>query len=257
MLKLLLTKNIIKNENVENSENNINVFLLCFNESFLLPHTIKHYKKYLPSCKITIYDNESTDNSVEIAKQLGCSVVSWSSNNIHDEDLQIKLRNSIWKKCKSGWIIMADMDEFLCITEDDLINEKNLGSTILQVKGYDMIGESETLNLTDIDLQEIKKYVDNHTESKNLCFLREAIVDMNYSEGSHRCNPKGKVIYSSNVYINKHMSLLGIKFLTNKLTERYKRNDKMRKKGWNTHYTQDITKIETIYKTAIDNSKFI
>jgi glycosyltransferase involved in cell wall biosynthesis len=235
----------------------INVFLLCFNEAPLLPHTIKHYKKFLPSCKITIYDNESTDNSVNIAKELGCTVVSWSSNNIHDEDLQISLRNSIWKTCKNGWIIMADMDEFVCVTEDELKQEMNSGVTILSIKGYDMIGDSETLDLTDIDLQKITKYIDNPHEYKNLCFLRDNISDMNYGPGSHFCNPTGKISHSSKVYINKHMSCLGLPFLKNKLVERYKRNEKMRTKGWNIHYTQDLEEIEKMYTTNITNCKII
>jgi len=235
----------------------INIFLLCFNESFLLPHTVNHYKKYLPNCKITVYDNESTDNSVEIAKKLGCNVFSFSSNNIHDEDLQIKLRNSVWKNCNSGWIIMADMDEFVCITENELMKEMELGTTILQLKGYDIIGESETLDLTDIDLQKINKYVINHFESKKLCFLREAIIDMNYGAGSHTCDPKGNVVYSSNVYINKHMNILGLNFFINKVTKRYERNEKMRSKGWNIHYIEDIDRITKIYKKNIDKCNIL
>jgi len=235
----------------------INIFLLCFNESALLPHTVNHYKKYLPSCKITIYDNESTDNSVEIAKNLGCNVFSFSSNNIHDEDLQIELRNSIWKNCNSGWIIVADMDEFLCVTETELMKEMKLGTTILQIHGYDMIGESETIDLTDIDLQKINKYIKNHLEGKNLCFLREKIIDMNYGAGSHTCEPSGNLVYSSKVYINKHMSTLGLNFLINKQIKRYERNEKMRLKGWNIHYTQDIDKIKEMYKKSIDNCNII
>jgi hypothetical protein len=230
----------------------INIFLLCFNESALLPHTINHYKKYLPSCKITIYDNESTDNSVDIAKNLGCSIVSWNSNNIIDDELYIELKNSVWKKCNSGWIIMADMDEFLCVTEVELMKEKELGTTILQIDGRDMIGESETLDLTDIDLQKINKYIKNNYESKNLCFLREEIVDMNYSLGAHSCNPTGNIVYSSNVYINKHMNVLGLNYLIDKHIKRYKRSEKMRLKNLCIHYTKDIDKIKEMYKECID-----
>lgn len=122
---------------------NINVFLLC-------------YKKYLPSCKITIYDNESTDNSVKIAKNLGCNVISWNSGNTMNEFIQKYIKNNCWKKINNGWIIVADMDEFLCVTEQELNNEKSIGTTILNIKGYNMIGESDTLDLSDIDLQNIK-----------------------------------------------------------------------------------------------------
>ena len=237
----------------------INVFLLCFNESSLLLHVINHYKKYLPSCKITIYDNESTDNSVELAKSYGCNVVSWNSNNIFDEYMQVNLRNNIWKNIKLGWIIMADMDEFLCVTEEELIKEMSLGTTMLKIKGYDMIGESDTLDLSDIDLQDIKKYVDNNYESKNLCFLRDKIINMNYGIGSHTCNPTSndKIIYSSYVYKNKHMNMLGLKYLTNKITKRYERSEEFRKLGMFFHYTNDLDKIKNNYINAINNCKMI
>jgi hypothetical protein len=51
----------------------MNVFLLCYNERAMLPHTVNHYKKHLPSCTITVYDNESTDGSAALARQLGWS----------------------------------------------------------------------------------------------------------------------------------------------------------------------------------------
>jgi hypothetical protein len=233
----------------------IHVFLLCYNESALLPHTIHHYKKYLPSCKITVYDNESTDASVQIAKELGCSVVSWSSNNILNEDIQIRLRNTIWKSIANGWILMADMDEFVCVSEDELLKEKESGTSVLQIKGYDMIGESQTVDLTDIDLQKIEKCIDNHYEDKNLCFLREKITDMDYGPGSHSCNPKGNVVFSSTLYKIKHMNALGLEYLTNKLIKRYERAWQMRNKGWSTHYTNDIATIKARYTNYLNTCK--
>ena len=81
---------------------NINIFIFCHNEQVLLPYTINHYKSQLPSSKITILDNESTDNSVEIAKTLGCNIMSWSSNNIFNERINTSIKNNVWKSLKEG-----------------------------------------------------------------------------------------------------------------------------------------------------------
>jgi hypothetical protein len=233
----------------------INIFLLCYNESILLPHTIKHYKKYLPSCKITIYDNESTDNSVEIAKNSGCDIISWNSKNIIDDYKYLDIKNNCWKKVKNGWIIVADMDEFLCITEEELLEEYKKGTTILKVQGVNMIGESNTIDLSDIDLQEIKKYVYRDSESKKLCFLRDSITNIYYTSGAHNCNPQGIVKYSSQTYINKHMAYLGLNFIIDKTIKRYERSTLMRSKGLAVHYTDDIDKIKKNYYEQFQRTK--
>ena len=233
----------------------INIFLLCYNESALLPHTINHYKTYLPSCKITIYDNESTDNSVEIAKTLGCNVISWNSSNKIDDFKYIDIKNNCWKHIEHGWIIVADMDEYLCVTEDDLRSEIESKSTILTVKGINMIGESETVDLTDINLQHITSYLDFDDESKNLCFFRNYINNMNYDLGAHKCSPTGLVKYSKKTYYNKHMCYLGLKFIINKMINRFKRSDEMRNFNLAVHYTDDITRIQNEYNYNLHHSK--
>jgi Glycosyl transferase family 2 len=234
---------------------NINIFLLCYNESALLPQTIAHYKKHLPSCKITIYDNNSADNSVKIATSLGCKVIPWNSDNIIDDNRMRYIKNNCWKTVADGWIIVADMDEFLCITEDDLKSEKTLGNTIISIRGLDMIGESDTLGLTDIDLQKIVKYVYNKREDKNLCFYRNSIGEMNYAIGAHQAYPIGDIKYSQKIYYNKHMSYLGLNYIVNKTVQRYNRSEKMRGFGLATHYTNNKEEITQDYNNKLEKSR--
>jgi len=235
----------------------VTVFLLCFNESVLLPHTIKHYKTQFPSCRIIIYDNESTDDSVEKATLLGCEIVSWNSDNIIDDYKYSEIKNNCWKDLEEGWMIVADMDEYLCITEKELLKEESKGTTILTIQGYEMIGESETLDLSDIDLFEISKRFPNTMESKNLCFHSEHILEMNYNNGAHKCKPVGNVQYSKKKYINKHMCYLGLPYIIDKMQKRFDRSAKMRSNNLATHYTNNVEEITERYNKLLRHSQSV
>ncbi len=120
-----------------------------------------------------------------------------------------------------------------------------------------MVGESKSETLDDIDLNNIKKYIVHTPESKNICFLRPHIANMNYSCGSHTCNPLGIVKYSKKIYINKHMAFLGLPYIINKITERYKRSKEMQKQNYSIHYTDDVNKITFKYTKMLNESKLL
>jgi hypothetical protein len=235
----------------------ISIFLLCYNEEILLPHTIKHYKNLFPLSNITIYDNESTDNSVNIAKSLGCNVINFNSNNQNDVRIKCDIANKCWKNAPLGWIIMADMDEWLWIDENDLKYEDTQKTSILNIQGYDIVGESKTEDLLDVNLHLITKAIPNKSLSKKICFNSNYITDMNFSVGSHSCIPKGNIVYSSKTYINKHMSNLGLKFIIKKTLLRNERSIEMKKIGYSTHYHNNINNIEIYYNDILKRAQNI
>ena len=132
------------------------------------------------------------------------------------------------------------MDEWLDINIDDLNYEYNKGTTIISTKGCDMIGESNSLTLDDIDLY-------NPYQNKNICFLRDKVYCMNYSLGHHTCKPFGVIKYSNKIYNLKHMNYLGLLYITDKILKRYNRSLSMQKLKMSIHYTNDINKIKENY----------
>jgi hypothetical protein len=164
----------------------------------------------------------STDNSALIAKSLGCNVIYFKSNGLNDIK-QSNIKDTCWKHIKNGWIICADMDEWLCITHDELYDEYLNGTTILTIKGINMVGYSKTLSLKDINLHVLNKGVDYTFESKKLCFFTPSIKSVKYSIGAHIAKFTGNIKYSNITYINKHMECLGLNYYLNKKKNRNKR----------------------------------
>ena len=236
-----------------------NIFILCYNEEILLPHTINHYKTNIPNCKITILDNKSTDNSQNIAKSMGCNIIEWSSDRWEGiDDFKYKdLKNNCWKDVDDdSWIIVCDMDEWLCITEKDLEQEKLNGTTIIDVKGFEIVGTSKKTNLIDINLHQLNKGYFNDMESKKICFLNSDIKEINYSMGAHNCNPIGNIKYSNKKYYNKHMNYLGENYYIDKILKRNKRikNQHNNNKKIAGHYIDNETIIRRRYKGSLNKS---
>jgi hypothetical protein len=226
----------------------INIFILCHNEQVLLPLTVDYYKNIFPNSIITIYDNESSDNSVEIAKTLGCNVISWSSNNQNNVFMKADISNNCWKSVKSGWIISIDMDEWLCITEESLIQEQLKGTTVLQTQGIEMIGECSSPHLKNFNIGSINRGIFFDGESKCVCFFRPSIKEMNYISGCHKCTPIGNVKFSSTIYVIKHFSYLGLQFIINKSMNRYARSRSVSERfNMSKHYKGDVDAIKSEY----------
>lgn len=55
-------------------KNEIAILIPCYNEEKTIAQVIEEYKIALPQAKIYVYDNNSTDNTVEIAKKSGAIV---------------------------------------------------------------------------------------------------------------------------------------------------------------------------------------
>jgi glycosyltransferase involved in cell wall biosynthesis len=233
----------------------LTIYLLCFNEEVLLPHTLHHYKTRFPNAKFIIIDNESTDRSVEIAKEAGCEIHTWQTKGIANIILNTELKNSIWKTATTDWILLADMDEWLNVTEEQLEKENSLGTTILQARGLQIVADSKSLLLDDINLHELKTGYWDPVYNKQLCFKRSEITDINYTRGAHKSSPKGVVKPSKTVYIMKHMNFLGFPWYNAKMRARYARADYNRSLRCSGHYSNNekvITdKFAAVQKAAV------
>jgi hypothetical protein len=167
----------------------LTVYAITYNEEYMLPHFINHYRNRFPKCHIVICDNYSTDDTVAIAKANDCTVCYYNSNNTMRDDYFLFIKEGIWKYpqgiwrsnhiCRSQWCAVVDCDEFLDITSSIL---DNANFNIVRADGYEMWGE-------DGDLDKISCGVFSHLESKTCLWNPLEISAINYTPGAHAASP--------------------------------------------------------------------
>jgi len=185
----------------------ITVYTATFNESKIIQFFIDHYRSRFPNCDIVVYDNESTDKTVEIAKLNNCEIIPYSSNGVINDQLLMDIKNTCWKSSKTDWVLTCDTDELLDINEQQLTYENSCGTTKIKSEAWQMVNMADSpKSLKDIKYGWRDNVVGGYClpYDKDLLFNKKH-VDINYVDyGCHTAHSKGTIKYSDKPYKMYH-----------------------------------------------------
>jgi glycosyltransferase involved in cell wall biosynthesis len=177
----------------------ITVYTITYNEELLMQFMIDHWRNRFPGCHIVIYDNKSTDKTVEIALANNCEVRGYESNNTLNDGVHMHIKNTCWMDAKTDWVVVCDLDELLEIDQAELLNEESNGTTIINTEGWSMVNLND-----DYDFKSMRHGHPDVRYNKRIMFNKKHISHINYGAGAHDCSPIGNVKYSSKIYTLHH-----------------------------------------------------
>jgi glycosyltransferase involved in cell wall biosynthesis len=181
----------------------IEAFTITYNEERILPQYIDWYSRFVD--KITIYDDHSTDKTLDIAYKAGCTIIPFGNDDF-DDRLNNEVRNNCWKNSPADWIIVGDLDEFIHCKEPIRDVLEKTEASIIKTQGWEIMSE------TDIPFTEAKMgYREPHLD-KVMCVRPDRIMDINFTFGGHHEDAQGDVVYfdnSSGLFKLLHFSGIG------------------------------------------------
>ncbi len=219
----------------------ITVYTLTYNEELQIKFLIDHYRKRFPNCRIVIYDNMSTDTTVQIATDNGAEVRYFDTNNQISDSKYLEIKNHCWKEdAKTDWVLVCDSDELLEINEQQLKEEEKLGTSIVRSEGYNMVNMEDNL-----DIDGIKYGARAAPHDKPYLFNKKLISDMNYTPGCHSSNPVGQIKYSEKAYIAYHYNFINLELSIAKYKHYATRlSPENLQKGWGVHYLMKAEQVK-------------
>lgn len=209
----------------------LTVYTLVYNEQLLMQFMIDHYRSRFPNCHIVVYDNSSTDRTVEICRNNGCEIRGYPAKNQLDDGLHMRIKNTCWKDANTDWVLMCDLDELLDINEEQLKEEDAKGVTRIKTEAWTMVNPTDDTDHPS--LYKIDQGFRDPGYDKSLLFNKKHLKEINYNPGCHGCNPVGHVIDSDKAYQLRHYQYVNLQAFVNKRMETAKRLSEANKKnGW-------------------------
>lgn len=207
----------------------------------MLPFFLRHYEPIAE--RIFIYDDGSTDRSLEILKASPKVTVDLirCGGDSYVEALR-QLYNECWKRSRGAadWVIVCNVDEHFhhpAGVAAYLGSCQRAGFTIVPSYGYEMIA----LRFPAIDLQlshAVRRGVSWWAHHKTAIFAPDAIEASNFGVGRHTMDPVGRVLFPETCELRLlHYKYLGFRYLRSRHAQlglRQRAGD--RRQGYGQHY---------------------
>lgn len=226
----------------------LHVYMLCYNEERLLPHVLDYWSQYAD--KIIIYDNMSTDSSLDIIRKYPKTEIrTFDTDGKISDRTYLEIKNNAWKESrgKARFVALVDTDELV-------YHPKGLDVflTIAYLRGYTIISPLNVYSVLSTVNNGFDPAIDLSISDDNnqLAFLDSAVVhgfkinifspilsEINYLPGAHAANPVGYInILNDSIMVHYHY-IVGV----NQLIEKYKMNalrlsEDNKINGWASHY---------------------
>lgn len=186
----------------------INLLTICYNEEKTIRQFLEHYSF---CTSITIYDNKSTDRTVELIKKHrpDAIIVEYDTNDEIDNKKFLDIKNNVWKGSEADWQIVVDCDEFILnpYRADSITSYLEMlqkrGVTLIPTIGYNAHFDSFREDFH----QSFQEASFAPIYGKYCIFNPKKIKEMNYKIGAHECSPEGEIVLT-----NPHLYMLHFKY---------------------------------------------
>lgn len=224
-----------------------------YNESTMIPYVMKYFEN-IGFDKLIVYDNQSSDNTVELLKKYPfVEVRTLDTGGKKSNQKIIDLKNNVWKEFKNeqnAWMFISDFDEVIYYNGDF---KEYL--TKLDKDGYNYLNQ-DMLQTVCIKFPDKNKFVHEDCDGgvfwgnsytggcKMALFKISSFNDIKYTPGAHRV----RVILNNGISLkslnNKDIKSFHIKYIdkeycvNRKNIANKRRGDDDIKKGYGKQYTK-------------------
>jgi hypothetical protein len=218
------------------------VITICWNESPFIKYFLDYYSF---AKKIIVFDNMSSDDSVEIMKRYNnVEVIYYNTNEQIRDDIYLEIKNNAWKQYRNecDWFIIVDVDEIiyhpLGIPQYVKTLSPNIG--IVQCQGFEMFCPDIANTPGNNIFEKTIRGVPGVKLDKCTLINSKLVNEINYLGGCHKAYPK----ISGILHKDPSFKLLHYKFIypLQFMIYRYglmsKRLSKQNiENGWGFHYS--------------------